>query len=1168
MNLTDDRQAADLSGDTPGQRKVELPPLRWPPSASGRGARKQSSSGFGRSKAAAALPASLQWSGVACLALFWMVTSRGAEPNDWVPEGYYRYPAVHDDTIVFTAEGDLWRVSTHGGVAQRLTSHPGEESHPAISPDGKTLAFSAEYEGPTEVYTMSLDGSPPARRTYEGSAAIVVGWTPEGKVLYGTRTFSTLPNWQLATLELKRGMTELVPLSQASDGVFEPDGKVLFFTRQAFQGSSTKRYQGGTAQNLWRFALDAAEATPLTADFPGTSKSPMWWDGRVYFITDRDGTMNIWSMDPDGHDLRQHTTHRGWDVKGASLSAGRIVYQLGADLRLFEIASRKDSVIPITLPSDFDQEREKWIKTPSEYLTSVHLSSNGDRLALTARGQVFVAWAKQGRFVEVTRQQPARYRAARFMPDGKSLVGLSDQTGELEFEKLPANGVGEPEALTHDGKVFRFDGVPSPDAKWLAYQDKNQKLWLFDLEHKVNLVLATNNVGGFWDLQWSPDSQWLAYVAAADNEYSQILLYQLTNGTTTALTSERVNSFSPAWSTDGKWLYFLSDRRLESAVPSPWGPRAPEPFFYEPIKIYLVSLQRDGRSPFDPDDELHPKAEEKSDKDEHKKDSDSTRKPEEAKEKEGAAEKKATSKPAETNKPPLVTIDLAGIQSRVQAVPVPAGDYSELSLNSEHLFWVAHAIGSSAKSNLMTLKISNEEPKPKVLVEDLQGYELSADTKKLLIRQKGDFYVVDSSEGAPIKLEKSVDLKNWTFSVNPHLERRQMFLEAWRLMRDFFYDPAMHGTDWPAIRDKYLPLVERVRDRAELSDLVADMVGELSALHIFVVGGDFREGPDQVRPAGLGAVLKRDESGYRIEHIYASDPDYPERLSPLAKPGLDVKEGDIIQAVNGVSLASGTHPSALLRNQAGRQVLLTLLTPGAAKPREAIVTAIGLDRERELRYDDWEYSRRKLVEDLGKSDIGYVHLRAMGASDIAQWARDFYPVFNRKGLVVDVRHNGGGNVDSWVLEKLMRKAWFYWQPRVGHPTWNMQYAFRGHVVVLCDERTGSDGEAFTEGFKRLGLGKVIGTRTWGGEIWLSFDNWLVDKGIASAAEYGVYGPEGKWLIEGHGVDPDLVVDNLPHASFQGEDAQLKAALKELEERIRLEPVTNYPAPPHPTKAFK
>lgn len=1090
------------------------------------------------------------------------------EPDAGPTRGYYRFPAIHKDVIVFTSEGDLWRVGIRGGVAQRLTSHPGIEALAAISADGKTLAFSAEYEGPTEVYTMPLEGGPPIRRTFEGQLARVAGWTPEGKVLYSTAHFSTLPNRQLAEVDLKTGASTVLPFSEASDGSFDPAGKVIYFTRQAFQGSSTKRYQGGTAQNLWRFELGSSEAAPLTTNFPGTSKNPMFWKDRIYFITDRDGTMNVWSMNLDGGDLRQHTFHKGWDVQEASLWEGLIAYQAGADIWLLDIAKKTDAIVPITLASDFDQDREKWVKKPTDYLTTVHLSPDGDRLVLTARGQVFVAPVEQGRFVDATRQDRVRYREASFMPDGKSLLAASDETGELEFERIPANGVGPHESLTHDGKVFRFDGISSPDGKFISYQDKNQQLWLFDIEKKRDFSIATNNVEGFFGLDWSPDSQWLAYVSGADNMYDRISLYNVKTGKTTLLTSDRVESYSPAWSADGKWIYFLSERHLQSTVSSPWGLREPEPFFNETDKIYLVSLLKDGRSPFEPNDELHPAEKGKSDAEKSggKEEPETKSKTAESADK----SKNSKSKSDETNKVPVVNIDLDGLQNRVTEVPAPPGNYSDLDVTAKRLFWVSTTIGSSAKTNVMSLEITNEEPKPKVFAEEVSHFELSLDRHKILLPKGDDYYVVDSAKDGPVKLEKSVDLKNWTFSLNPRDERRQMFVESWRLMRDFFYDTNMHGVDWPAVRDKYLPLVNRVRDRAELSDLIADMVGELSSLHIFVVGGDFREGPDQVQPAALGAALVRDEKegGYRIEHIYRSDPNFPERLSPLAKTGLNLREGDVIQAINGVPVLPAPGLPALLRNQAGRQTLLSVKTAADSKPREVIVTPISMSRDMDLRYGEWEYTRRLQVEEQGKGDIGYVHLRAMGSGDIATWANEFYPVFNRKGLIVDVRHNGGGNIDSWILEKLMRKAWFYWQPRVGNATWNMQYSFRGHAVVLCDERTGSDGEAFTEGFRRLGLGKVIGTRTWGGEIWLSFNNRLVDKGIASAAETGVYGPEGKWLIEGHGVDPDMVVDNLPHRAFNGQDAQLEAAIRELQEQIRLQPVDVPPHPTYPNKAFK
>ena len=441
----------------------------------------------------------------------------------------------------------------------------------------------------------------------------------------------------------------------------------------------------------------------------------------------------------------------------------------------------------------------------------------------------------------------------------------------------------------------------------------------------------------------------------------------------------------------------------------------------------------------------------------------------------------------------------------------------------------------------------------------------------MLVQKEDGLYVIEAAVAAAVDLaKKDVSLADWTLTVNPREEWKQMFAEAWRMERDYFYDPKLHGVDWQAVRKKYEPLAERVASRAELADLTGQMVSELSALHIFVRGGDVRKGGDAFPPSSLGAVLTRDEEagGYRIDHIYQSDPDRPEEAGPLSKPNVRVKEGDVIEAVNGKATLSVADIGVLLRRKASQQVVLRVKPDGGGEPRNVVVTPQDETDAADLRYHEWEFTRRTQVEDASKGRIGYVHLRAMGSEDFGDWAREFYPAFTRQGLIIDVRNNEGGNIDSWLIGRLLRKAWFYWSNRVGKaPMWNMQYAFRGHVVVLCNENTASDGEAFTEGVKRLNLGKVIGTRTWGGEIWLNSDDYLVDKGIATAAEFGVYGPEGTWLIENHGVDPDMVVDNLPHATFLGEDAQLKAAMAYLEKEIKEHPVEMPSQPPYPVKAF-
>jgi tricorn protease len=546
--------------------------------------------------------------------------------------------------------------------------------------------------------------------------------------------------------------------------------------------------------------------------------------------------------------------------------------------------------------------------------------------------------------------------------------------------------------------------------------------------------------------------------------------------------------------------------------------------------------------------------------------------PDKPKEKEKDKKDKKDKMDKEKEKPgePVVKIDLDGIQARLIEVPVPPGNYSELALNDTALFWLSTPAGDK-KAILSAAAIARDEVEVKTVTTDVKGYELSADGEKLLIQKEDELYIVDAGADAAKLEKKEVNLEHWALSVQPREEWKQMFVEAWRLERDYFYDRGMHGVDWPAMRKKYEPLVERVNSRDELADLTAQMVSELSALHIFVKGGELRKGPDEVQPASLGAELARDEAagGYRVAHVYQSDPDEPEEVAPLARHAVRVQQGDVIELINGVRVLSVPDVGVLLRHKAGRQVLLRVKPAGGGASRDVIVTPQSAEEAANLRYREWEYTRRLAVEEQGKGDIGYVHLRAMGGENFTEWARNFFPVFTRKGLIIDVRNNQGGNIDSWILSRLLRKAWFHWTQRVGQaPSWNMQFAFRGHLVVLCNEMTASDGEAFTEGFKRLGLGKVIGTRTWGGEIWLSGENFLVDKGIATAAEFGVYGPEGAWLIEGHGVDPDVVVDNLPHATFKGEDAQLKAAIAHLQKMIKEKPVEVPPVPKYPNKALK
>lgn len=1057
-------------------------------------------------------------------------------------QGYYREPALSRDKVVFVSEGDLWTVSVTGGRATRLTTHPSAEGSPDISPDGKTLAFLARFEGPAEVYVMPLAGGRPRRLTFDAARISHVGWTPDGKVVVGTNIYAGLPSQQLVSFDISAPDGSIVrtrvPLAQAADGCYSADGKTLVFTRLSFQGSHTKRYQGGTAQQLWSFSDGQPEARPLTSDYPGTSKSPMIWDNRIYFVTDRVGVMNLWSMKSDGTDARALTNHQGFDVSAPSLSEGRIVYQHGADLRLYEIASDADSLIPVTLESDFDHTREKWIKDPLEFLSDAHPSPDGSRVVVTARGRVFVIPRKGGRLVEAGRKPGVRYRDARFLPDGKSLLLMSDESGETELWTATADGTGSPVQLTTDGAVLRRKAIPSPDGKYVAHTDKHLRLFLLNLATKENKLVSETAVDEFEDLSWSADSKWLAFTEQGENLFRQVKLYGLAAGKITAVTTDRYESFSPVFSPDGQWLYLLSDRNLKSVIKSPWGTYQPEPFFDKKTRIYQIPLTAGLRSPFSPANEVEaPKVEKKDEKKEEK-----------------------------DNKGP-VAIDLDGMSGRLISLPVPAGNLKSLAVTEKALFWLSYAAGEDRKGTLEGIAISSDDPEVKVIAEQVNSLEISADGKKLLLIRDKELLLADAVLEKPDSRKSVVDLSGWTFSVSPREEWRQMFAEAWRLERDYFYDKGMHGADWLAVRKKYEPLLPRVNDREELDDLIAQMVSELSALHIFVRPGQIRKGPDDVTPGRLGALLVRDPKGggYRVERVYKHDPDEPDRASPLARPGVDVKEGDILTSVDGTAALSASDLNELLRRKAGKQVLLDV-KPVNGEPRRVIVKPISPPEDDDLRYHEWEYGRRRITDELGGGNIGYLHLRAMGADDIEAWARGYYPAFAKGGLIIDVRNNRGGNIDSWIVGRLLRKAWFYWNQHAGRANmWNMQYAFRGHVVVLCNEWTASDGEAFSEAVKRLKLGTVIGTRTWGGEIWLSMNNNLLDKGIATSAEFGVFDKTGEWLIEGHGVEPDIVVDNLPHATWKGEDAQLAAAVALLVKKLKDEPVTLPPVPPFPKK---
>jgi tricorn protease len=1061
-------------------------------------------------------------------------------------KGYYRYPAIHGNDIIFTAEGDLWRFNLLTEDAVRLTTNHGVESQASISPDGSWIAFIGQYEGPSEVYVMPFSGGTPKRLTFEEGSPAVYQWTTDGRILYSTNCYSTIPNAQLVKINPSDLTLEMVPLSQADQGTYSPDGE-LFFTRLRDQGSHTKRYRGGTAQSIWKFD-GTGEARNLTSDYPGTSKNPMYYNNRIYFLSDRDGTMNIWSMSTEGTDLRQHTEEIRFDLADADLYDGKIVCQQGADILLHDIASGKTGKADIKLVSDFDQRRVQWINDPKSKITSVDLSQKGDQVVITSRGRVFSVPAEGDRWSEVTRKYGIRYKNAAYANAENEIMMLSDESGEFEIWKADNYGFNVPQQVTKGSKNLIENFLPSPDGNYIVYNEKDNRLLLFSKSTGTSILIEENNFGFQPPFAWSPDSRWMAYTDFADNQTAYIKIYDVKSGKSYNVTTDRQENYLPRFSNDGKWLYFISERSFNTAVRSPWGSRQPEPYYEKTARIYAVALNASAVFPFREADEL------------------TAEKADTAK----AAAVKTDKKKADKSKAEPVSnvFDLNEITKRLYLVPMKAANLAGFDLNDEWIYWT-ELNPADYTSNLNALKITNKKDNEVVsIATSINNFSLSGDGKKLLIRDKNGIVVIGADGKKPEPKKNIVDLTKWAFTIDPAEDWKQMVRDAWRMERDYFYDRDMHGVDWQKIYDVYSPLVDRVTDRNELDDLLAQMISELSALHMFVYGGDKRTPGDNISNGYLGAVLRRniEKGGYTIEHIYQADPDFPAELSPLGRPGVKVREGDIITAVNGMNVLDFPHINQLFVNRADVQVRLKLKDAKGAVYEE-VVKPLAASAVSNLRYSEWEYTRRLEVEKSSSGRLGYLHLRAMGGGDYDDFVENFYPAIAKEGLIIDVRHNRGGNIDSWLLEKLMRKAWFYWAPRVGKSTPNMQYAFTGHLVVLMDENTASDGEAFSEGFRRLVLGKLVGVRTWGGEIWLSSGNRLVDNGIATAAETGVYSPEGEWLIEGWGVEPDIPVDNLPHEAYNGRDKQLETAVEHLLNLIKEKPVITPPVPPYPDKSF-
>jgi tricorn protease len=1091
------------------------------------------------------------------------------------PEGrLMRFPDICRDRIVFSYGGDLWLVSSSGGVARRLTSHPGLELFPKFSPDGKWIAFTGQYDGNFNVYVIPAEGGEPKQLTFlpdvetvserMGPNNMVITWFPDGKRILFLSRRDTYNTWfgRLFSVSIDGGLPERLPIDKGGLTSFSPDGTRIAYNRIFRNFRTWKRYTGGLAQDIAIYDLKNQTYERLT-DYPGTDTYPMWHGDTIYFGSDRgpEKRMNLYSYDLKTRQTRQLTTFKDFDVNWPSLGPDSIVFESGSYLYVFDLQTEQARKVTVNLPGDRPLARKHWADVSSKFITDFDLSPEGKRALFTARGDVFTVPAKEGSIRNLTQTPGIREKNAVWSPDGKWVAYLSDRTGEDELYIVPQDGMGKEVRITTDGKVFRLPPVWSPDSKKLLFADKLVRLYYVDLEDKQPVLIDQGKYFDITDYAWSPDSKRVAYAKAMENTYRVIDLYSLADRKVTPVASSFTDNWDPVFDPGGKYLYFLSNRDYNEVL----GVYDFEFSNPKATRVYVVTLRSDLPSPFAP----------KSD--------------ESGARKAGAAEEgKEEKKPEETKEarevPKDFRIDLAGLPDRVVALPIPPGRLRHLDASKDFVFYATQPVeglsgpvpGESSAIHVFDLK----ERKDSVLIADADNFVLSFDGKKLLYSApKGPGGGGEEEEGGPAPrtygildakpLEKephkvgegALNLAAMRAEVDPSAEWRQIFNEVWRQERDYFFEPSMNGVDWVRERERYAPLLPYVADRYDLTYILGEMVGELSNSHTYVGGGDY---PDlkPVNVGVLGADFETDTAHglYRFKKIYAGENWAAPRRSPLTEPGVGVREGDYLLAVNGRALRVPQNPYERFVNTVNENVTLTVNSqPSEAGARTVVVKPLG--SELSLRELEMINTNRRKVEEATGGRVGYVYLPDMSAPGLNEFVKQYFPQIRKEGLIFDVRYNGGGFVDELIFERLRRVLSGMDSARNFESGTIPDIVFHGHMVCVTNEYAASDGDFFTYFFKKYKLGPVIGMRTWGGVRGIRGYIPLMDGGYVTRPEFSLYGLESQWLIENYGVAPDIEVDNPPDMVMKGHDPQLEKAIELIMKEVQEHPMKLPPRPP-------
>jgi tricorn protease len=1060
-----------------------------------------------------------------------------------------RFPTVSNDAVVFTCAGDLYTVPLAGGVARKLTAFAeGYEAFPRFSPDGASIAFTGEYDGNREVYLIPAEGGAPQRLTYTPSLTrddisdrmgpnnLVMGWAPDGRrIVFRSRMAEWNDfNGQLYLVSKDGGAPDQLPLPRGGFCSYSPDGSKLAYNRIFREFRTWKRYRGGMADDVWIYDFATKKVENITQN-PALDIIPMWSGDRIYFVSDRGDAkrMNLYVYDLASKATRKLTDFDEFDIKFPSLGPKHIVFENGGFLYAFDLATEKTARVPVIIADDMASGRGKVVKV-GDRVTNYEIGPDGQRALFGARGDIFTVPAKNGNTRNLTRTPGIHERSSKWSPDGRTIAFISDKSGTEEIWLMNQDGTGDPRQITTGGDTYKYRILWSPDGSKVLWNDKMQRLCFVDLASKATTVVATAEVGEIFQAAWTPDSRWIAYGMPERDGMNRVHLYSLETKKDVPVTDSWYTSGDPAFSQDGKYLFFVSDRDFSPVYSSTEWNHA----YLAMSRVYFVTLAKDTKSPFAP----------KSDE--------VALKPEKAA---APAEKPAAK--AEPGAVPVVKVDLDGLADRIVALPVETANYGHIYATGDSVYYI-RVKDLEQQASLMLYNLAELKETDLGKIGD---YEVSADGKKMLVNVDRAYGIVDLPK-APVKLETRLDLSGMEAALDRRQEWDQIFEECWRQMKEFFYAPNMHGVDWEALRLRYKPLAAAVNHRADLTYVIGELIGELSAGHTYVGGGDMPS-PPKVKVGMLGAKYARDAKtgAYRIAHILKGRNWDRGLRSPLTELGVDVKEGEWIVAVDGRTLDPSADIGRMLDNKAGRQVTLRI-APAADGKGGRDVVVVPVETENALYYNDWVEGNIAKVDKATGGKVGYIHIPNMGVDGLNEFVKRFYPQLRKKALIIDVRGNGGGNVSPQVIDRLVREMVMVEMARNQAPVADPGAAFIGPKVCLCDEFSASDGDIFPYRFKTLKLGKLIGKRTWGGVVGIRGTLPLLDGGALNKPEFAPFSPDGKgWIIEGVGVEPDIVVDNDPAREFAGIDDQLdkgiEVALEELKTKGRELP----PIPPYPVK---